>query len=506
MKRSQSSLLALLILGVGLAAYGGLMAMRSDPQRKTAIVRPPLVETTVMEAAGATFQIHVDGTVVPKREITLAAEVAGRVVMRSQGLRAGNFVTQGALLLEIDDRSYKLEAKRLEEEHKQVQFDLDQIDVEEQNIEALKDIAQKELDLATREWERIKPLVKNRQASESTGDEAHRQVVKAQNALRTLLNMVRLVPTRRYRLQAQLQLTQARWEQAKLDLEKTKITSPISGVISYESVEENDFVQRGSVLLKIADTSVMEVKCYLRVDDLYWLWASSEEAPPSIEESGKPYYEVPRAPATVTYTIGGKNFDWSGFLARYEGIGVDSTTRTVPCRVEVPRPRRERLGDGPPALLTGMFVTVSLEVKPRTPLLEIPSQALRPGNQVWSVSKETAAATRSDARNAHTAKTDARNANTAKTEPPANSDDSNADAQGDEIASGAGAKRADAEIWTLRIHDVHVAKLLADSVLIRADSTTLRPGDELVVTSLVAIDGMQVRRKRVEKETAAGVR
>jgi len=92
----------------------------------------------------------------------------------------------------------------------------------------------------------------------------------------------------------------------------------------------------------------------------------------------------------VIYRLAGLNdreYAWEGRLARYDGLGVDEKTRTVPCRVVVDEPmkRMSTHAHGPPALLRGMYVTIRIQVDPETPLLEVPEDAVQPGNIVWRV-------------------------------------------------------------------------------------------------------------------------
>jgi multidrug efflux pump subunit AcrA (membrane-fusion protein) len=243
---------------------------------------------------------------------------------------------------------------------------------------------------------------------------------------------------------AQERLVRRRLDLANLDLEKSLVTAPISGVLSQLAVEENDFVQRGMPVLKIVDPTVLEVKCNLRSDDLYWLWTSAPDQPIEDIESGRPYYEIPHAKAKVIYSVAGQQYGWQGsdsgsdapFLSRFEAAGLDDRTRTVPCRVEVPNPRRLN-GEGPRTLVPGMFVEVVLEVKPRVPLLGIPEKALQPGQQVFTVEK-----------------------------------------------------------GRLRVHrNLQVARVIDGMVWIRpSKDTSIAPGDELVVSQLpLATDGMTVR-------------
>ncbi|MBI2480271.1 MAG: hypothetical protein HYV60_17050, partial [Planctomycetia bacterium] len=83
-------------------------------------------------------------------------------------------------------------------------------------------------------------------------------------------------------------------------------------------------------------------------------------------------------------------------------MGLDEATRTVPCRVRVDNPRQVKvvsrrqetrpeargetsLSGGPPALVRGMFVTVTFHVDQPSPLLLIPERAVQPGKAVWIV-------------------------------------------------------------------------------------------------------------------------
>jgi hypothetical protein len=169
----------------------------------------------------------------------------------------------------------------------------------------------------------------------------------------------------------------------------------MEGVIVTDLVEEDDYVRKGTSLVTIEDTSKVEVRCHLRVDELYWLWNQMGLGPGEARESGpQSGYQIPKAPVTVVYRLAGRDYAWQGVLSRYEGIGLDESTRTVPCRVLVEAPRDGRVLDeegrlvectGPPALVRGMFVTVKIHAQPTARLMEIPEAAVRPGNRVWLV-------------------------------------------------------------------------------------------------------------------------
>jgi multidrug efflux pump subunit AcrA (membrane-fusion protein) len=147
---------------------------------------------------------------------------------------------------------------------------------------------------------------------------------------------------------------------------------------------------------------------------------------------------------SVFYELGGRRYLWHGTLSRFDGIGVDERTRTVPCRVLVAKPREAEIqivegqhagAIGPPALVRGMYVAVRVHAQPSTPLLEVPQRAVQPGNNVWQV-----------------------------------------------------------EDGKLSIRKIRVAETIDDLVLVYAEPDGLKPGVKLVSSPLaVATEGMAVR-------------
>ena len=96
----------LVVLGGAIAIF---MAMGSQPPplRKTADGPIALsVKTVAARALAGGLDIEADGVVVPLREVTLAAEVGGRVVEKSELCKAGHFVKKGSVLFRIDPRDY----------------------------------------------------------------------------------------------------------------------------------------------------------------------------------------------------------------------------------------------------------------------------------------------------------------------------------------------------------------------------------------------------------------
>ncbi|MBN2217465.1 MAG: HlyD family efflux transporter periplasmic adaptor subunit, partial [Pirellulales bacterium] len=190
-------------------------------------------------------------------------------------------------------------------------------------------------------------------------------------------------------------LVEANLDKARLNLARTQITAPVDGVVVQDLVEADGYVAPGTVVVRIEDVSQCDVRCNLRMDELDWIWRQPARAAAVEHEPGSAAhdYSLPPTPTTVIYRLGDRRYEWDGVLTRYDGIGLDETTRTVPCIIVVEEPTRVReagadasgVSRGPRALVRGMYVDLVIHAQPHLSLLEVPEQAIQPGNKVLRV-------------------------------------------------------------------------------------------------------------------------
>jgi multidrug efflux pump subunit AcrA (membrane-fusion protein) len=407
----------LLILAGG---FGFVFAIGSvEPKARPAadntadgrLQRLPAAEVTKvysLQEMGKPLELRVDGVVVPHREVQLAAEVAGRVIEKSPLCRAGNFVKAGQLLIKIDPTDYEQEVMRLSRMREQDYEALKEVDQEIENANMSLSVAKQDITLAEREVARLKSLPKGF-VSEGEIDMAQKSLLQSTQNRIAIDNQKNLLAARRGRLEAAERLATTQLETAKINLQRCEVRSVADGVIVREDAELNSFIQRGSPIVTLEDVSKAEVAVNLRMDQLYWVLDQNRDsrfggvsvgdmvdAPQPEAGSGRAGYAIPPTPAVIEYEVsgmGGRTYRWNGTLVRYDGIGLDSRSRTVPVKIVVDQPNRllqpdggEALSASPSALVRGMYVSVRLLIKPQTPLVAIPSNAIRPGNRVWQFS------------------------------------------------------------------------------------------------------------------------
>ncbi len=289
------------LLGLGLYWQLGSSEPRrvgtdgNDPASLLAKLAIISVDEVLPFGTDQSLDIDVSGTVVPYRQITVAAEIPGRFQTKNELCRVGHLAKEGDLLFELDSTDFQLNIDRLT---------------------ALRDAEY---------------------AQQSELDQAKRIRLASQNQRLTIQNQLALLKTRRTRINVAEKLAGTQLEQSKVNLARTKIVASISGVIVSESVEDDSYVAKGASLCTIDDTQRVEVLCNLRADQMLLILDqatsqaannldSNRTAKDSIgnDTQGPDQYELPKTSVTVAYQVAGRDdmvFRWDGQLSRYDGIG-----------------------------------------------------------------------------------------------------------------------------------------------------------------------------------------
>jgi multidrug resistance efflux pump len=398
-------ILPLVFVAVGLGAFFALG--RQQPKKApvdgldtvSKLRKLPIVSVDKVTSSEAlkTLDVQVTGTVVSYRQINLAAEVAGRVRFKSESCQIGRFVKRGEILFELDPTDFELEVERLDAMQESEYAQQRELDQEISNSRNLLELAEEELAIIEKDIARLLALPKGF-ASESELDQAKRARVASANQRLSIINQIRTLETRRSRLKMAERLAASQLKQARVNLERTKIVSPIDGVIVTESAQTDSYVQKGATLCVIEDTEKVEVSCNLRSDQLLLILDQPVEGRQTTMAGAhlsSANYELPPTDVTVSYRIAGREgtvYEWKGKLSRYEGLGLDAQSRTVPVRIQVDNPSEvyvngQRLADasdaGLPALVRGMFVQCRIHTVPPKNIMLVPKLALKPGNQLW---------------------------------------------------------------------------------------------------------------------------
>jgi len=313
----------------------------------------------------------VSGSVVPYREIKVAAKVNGNVVKKYPNCEAGNFVKAGEPLIEIDPADFQNQLDLANAELKQAQKSLAENEVEIASAETGVKLATRDYKIAKAEFERSRRI--RSALSKSEFDQARRNQLNSETQLRNRQSSLKLVRKRIDRLQASIQMSNSRVEAAQTNLQRATVVAPDDGIIVSEAVQEGDFVSMGNPLFTLEDTRRSEVLCNLSPRDLAWIRQNSplsEEAQQKIEQNQSlAAYYLPKTDVSI-----------------FE----PDTKDVVPTLITVAKPVIQTDDNNIHALVRGMFVKCQINVQVSADdadrqFLAFPAVALRPGNFVWTV-------------------------------------------------------------------------------------------------------------------------
>ena len=382
----------LLISGVGIAIL--MYVLREETPKIESDALIPLVETAVVEPYDGNLDFEVSGTVVPYREIRIAAEVGGRIAEKHCDCEAGNFITKDQELLKIDSKDYELELKTIDSEILREKKSLEETDQEITGAKTNLEIAESDYELQKSQYERAMRLKDS--LSQSQLDTAKRSLLSVESQFVSRKNNYEMLLKKKERLNASLQLINNRREKAELNLKRTVVKAPVDGVIVRESVEQGDFVTAARELIVFEDTSQAEILINLTPGELQWLRKyAPNEATSEPSRIDNRVYNLPKVNVQISdqadpdWAASGEH--WEGVLERFDGIGRNETTKSIPCRIVIDKPIIDSPDSGRKVLVRGMFVKCRIvlpSTKAANQLAAFPAVGLRPGDYVWAVRDE----------------------------------------------------------------------------------------------------------------------
>ena len=385
------------------------------------------VQTAPVKQHDGGIDFTVDGQVIPYRALDIAPEVSGIVKYKSEKARAGKFVRKGEILLEIDPIDYELEIRQLTEETAQAGASIHEMEVQIESTKKEIEISKSQLEIKQRELSRYESVKEPGVYSASEMDNVRTSVLNSRESLVKQENALRLYERQLIRLKSIQDQKKVNLEQAQLNLKRTKIVAPIDGVVKTHKFEVNTYIQKGTVVASILDTSKLEIQCFLHMKQMAWLWARNEvdKKPQDSNSDGAPSairgFDFVPTDATVYYELDGQRWSWTGRLTTSDSGSLDPKTRMMLCRVTIDDPtdvhfdsyvihstdtslgtvdkealEKAKKSQGspsaqmpPPTLLAGMYVSVVVHAKPEIPLYIAPERALLPGNKIWTATDGT---------------------------------------------------------------------------------------------------------------------
>lgn len=253
-----------------------LTTLKPEPPKKDEAKLDMLVDVLVLESASEDFVIRSQGTVRPRTQTVLSAEVSGAIVDISPKFVAGGVFSKGETLMRIDPTNYRVAVDK---------------------AEAL--VAQRQI-----EYDGAVKL-------KSQGYRAEAELASSAAALAS----------------AKAELTSAR-----RNLERTSIRLPYEGMVLSKEADLGQFVNPGTRLGVTFSTDMAEIRLPLTDQDLAFVELPGAHRAASSSQSVGP--EV-----TLSAMQRGRLQEWQAKIVRSEGV-VDERSRVTYAVASIDDPYR----------------------------------------------------------------------------------------------------------------------------------------------------------------------
>lgn len=327
MKKKAQTLRARLDVSAKFAILGGLFVVvgvflvLSGPETEQVLLPAPIVEVTARSVQKERLQITLEsyGTVQPRTQSALVAQVGGMIVEINPNFRSGGFFDGGETLLVIDPRDYQIALTSQEA----VLADAEQALLIEQAraAQALKD------------WHRV--------GNKETAPDL-------------VLRKPQLASAR-----ARMKSAQASLERARLDLDRTQIKAPYAGRMLEQQVDLGQVVGNGTVLGTVYATDYVEIRLPLRNSDIAFIDL------PEPRRLGEQLQSD--LPEVVLHSSLSADKQWYGHIVRTESA-LDSASRQLYVIAQIDDPyggsakhrQPPKIGEYVTAKITGRVVDAAV--------------------------------------------------------------------------------------------------------------------------------------------------
>lgn len=316
--------------------------IKENPPKATRFASPPKAKINVavkpLQLIDYPVEIDSFGTVKPRTQSMLVAQVSGQIIDINEQFREGGFFDKGDVLLQLDDRDLKAEVKSAQASLLNAEQNL--LEEQARGRQALTD------------WQRL-------------GNESKPSIL--------VLRKPQLAAA-----QAQVLSAQAQLEKAQLNLERTKIKAPYAGRVLNRSVDLGQVVSNNMQLATIYATDSVEIRLPIKNKDLPFI-----NLPEQYRDGAK---NLSGSVVNFTSDLIGEQ-QWQGQLIRTEGA-IDESAQQLYVVAQINDPYKSTKDNQYPVKI-GQYVKAKINGKVAPQVLVIPNNAIYQGSYVYVVENGT---------------------------------------------------------------------------------------------------------------------
>jgi len=339
MRKFFKYILPLALIGISIIAVVIMVSIAKgkQPERKDTTNQAIRVDAIPAKVTSLNFSVFSQGSVQPRTETTLVAEVAGQIVSVSSNFISGGFFREGEVLLQIDPSDYQTGLLRA-----QATLAARKAQLSEQQARS---------DQALKDWTN---LGRKGEPSDLT------------------LRIPQLAEAK-----AGVQAAEAELQEAERDLQRTRIKVPYDGLVRNKKVDVGQYVSPGTPLGVTFAIDTAEIRLPLSNSDLAYLDL------PSATRLDKAH----RVPVKLNADGAGTGGEWQSEIVRTEGV-VDVSSRVVYAVAEVVDPYGILGQSSQGELKMGTFVKAEIQGLRADNVVILPRSVLQADNTVLVANAE----------------------------------------------------------------------------------------------------------------------
>ena len=252
-----------ILLIAAIATFIALKQSAPKPVASHAANATPRV--LVMQARPVPIQRQWEGfgTVRAMESANVPARVTATVIERPEEIRAGRNVTKGQLLVGLDDSDFQRQVEIATQAIRDIDAQLNRLEVEEQSWTRRAEIATEDVRLARADFERVQQALQRDAARQRELDQAQQSLNTAIGTeVATREELDKIGPRRASLLALRLQ-EEATRRLAVQNVERSRIASPIDGVLQSVDVEIGENIAAGQRVARIVSLHRVEVPLLL---------------------------------------------------------------------------------------------------------------------------------------------------------------------------------------------------------------------------------------------------
>ncbi|MCB9506965.1 MAG: efflux RND transporter periplasmic adaptor subunit [Myxococcales bacterium] len=340
-----NTILPILVLAAAVLVAKHWIDSKEPPPQAPPSREAPLVEVITAQARDVRVHVEAQGSVVPARQTVVQVEVAGRVTSVNPALEVGGIVTEGADLVGVDGREYRIAADEAAALLAQA----------ETNVELERGRGY----IAEREWALFQ--------GEPGADGGDAALALRQPQMRAA--------------QVAVDAARARLERANLAITRTRVRAPFDAMVLSESVELGQLLSAQTPIATLVATDRFWVEVRVPLDHI------GEIAIPG-------YNSEVGGGAVVRQQVGERTVERTGRVVRLLG-SVDAAARMATVLVEVEDPlllgpdAAATRAQGAVPLLLGSWVTLALDADRDEHVIVLPRSVVHRGTFVYVVGPES---------------------------------------------------------------------------------------------------------------------